>query len=128
MRKLTIIITMLLLIVGVAYGAGTITKKAGDLTVEVTIDRNPPVVGRNNVDVAVKDKSGKTVTDAKVQVEYSMPAMPGMPAMSYKADAEPKGEAYRAVMTPSMAGSWNIAVKISRQGKTDTARLTTDVK
>jgi nitrogen fixation protein FixH len=104
------------------------TKKAGDYTVDVTMDRNPPVTGKNSVEVRVKDKAGKAVTDAKVTVEYSMPAMSGMPAMNYKSDAELKGETYRTVISPSMAGSWNVAIKVARGGKTDTARLTIDVK
>lgn len=128
MRKLTIIITMFLLLIGVAYAANTITKKAGDYTVEVAMDKNPPVTGKNNVEISVKDKTGKAVTDAKVAVEYSMPAMQGMPAMNYKSNAELKGETYRAVISPSMAGSWNVAVRVAHAGKTDTARLTIDVK
>lgn len=128
MRTLTIIITMLLLTVGVVYAANTITKKAGEYTVEVTMDKNPPITGKNNVDILVKDKTGAAVTDAKVTVDYSMPAMSGMPAMNYKSDAAPKGDTYKAVIEPSMAGSWNVAVKVSRAGKTDTAKLTIDVK
>ncbi len=128
MRTLTIVITMLLLVVGVVYAANTITKKAGDYTVELTIDKNPPITGKNNVDIVLKDKAGKAVADAKVLVEYSMPAMPGMPAMNYKSNAELKGDKYNAVIEPSMAGSWNVAVKISRGGKTETAKLTIDVK
>jgi nitrogen fixation protein FixH len=95
---------------------------------DVTMDKNPPVTGKNIVEVSVKDKTGKAVTDAKVTVEYSMPGMPGMPAMNYKSDAELKGETYKAVISPSMAGSWNVAIKVARGGKTDTARLTIDVK
>jgi hypothetical protein len=94
----------------------------------VTMDKNPPITGKNNVDVAVTDKSGKAVTDAKVVVEYSMPAMAGMPAANYKANAELKGDVYKAVIEPSMAGGWNMAVKVSRGGKTDTAKYTLDVK
>ncbi|MGD0230995.1 MAG: FixH family protein [Syntrophorhabdales bacterium] len=128
MRKLTIIIAMLLLVVGVVYGATTITKKAGEYTIDVTIDRNPPTAGKNNVDITVKDRMGTTVSDAKVLVEYSMPAMPGMPPAHYKTDAVLKGERYRAVIEPSMAGPWNVAIKVIRAGKTDTAKLTLDVK
>jgi hypothetical protein len=119
---------VLLLVAGFAFAATTITKKAGDYTVDATIDRNPPVTGKNNVDIRVSDKTGKAVTDAKVLVEYSMPAMPGMPPMNYKSEAALKGEVYRAVITPSMAGPWNLAVKIARGGKTDTAKFTIDVK
>ena len=40
---------------------------------------NFPVVGDNNVALTVKDAAGKEVSDAKVMIDYSMPAM------SYKA-------------------------------------------
>ena len=119
---------VVVLLVSAAFAANAITKKAGDYTVDFTMDKNPPVMGKNNVDVAVKDKSGAAVTDAKVVVEYSMPAMSGMPAMNYKSTAAAKGDKYEAVIEPSMSGSWNIAVKISRGGKTDTAKFTIDVK
>lgn len=128
MRRLTIVVCVFALLVTVAHAANTITKKAGDLTVAVTIDKNPPVTGKNNMDITVKDASGKPVTDAKVTVEYSMPAMPGMPPMNYKSAAELKGETYKTTISPSMAGSWNIAVKVARAGKTETAKFTMDVK
>lgn len=128
MRQTALVVIALLLTAVVATAAGAVTKKAGDYTVDVTMDKNLPIVGKNGVEVGVKDKTGKSVTDAKVTVEYSMPAMPGMPAVSYKSDAELKGQTYRAVISPSMAGSWNVAIKVTRGGKTDTARLTIDVK
>jgi len=128
MRKATIVWIVLLLTAVVASTGGAMTKKAGDYTVDVTMDKNPPVTGKNTVEVSVKDKMGKAVTDARVTVEYSMPGMPGMPAMNYKSGAELKGETYKAVISPSMAGSWNVAIKVARGGKTDTARLTIDVK
>ena len=66
------------------------------------------------------------MTDAKVRIEYSMPAMPGMPAMNYKADAELKGYEYKAKMNLSMSGAWNVAVKITRGGKTTTVKFNVD--
>ena len=79
---------MFLLIAGIAYAKDyEVKKKAGQYDVEVKIDKNPPVVGDNNISIEIKDQSGKYVTDAKVKVDYSMPAMPGMPAMNYKEDA-----------------------------------------
>ncbi len=128
MYKLAMIAIALLLTAVVASTAGAVTKKAGDYTVDVTMDKNPPVTGKNNVDIAVKDKMGVAVTDAKVVIEYSMPAMPGMPAANYKSDTALKDGTYRAVISPSMSGSWNMAVKVSRAGKTYTARLTIDVR
>lgn len=128
MKKVLIGVLMVVLAFGVALAKDyEVKKKAGDFDVEVRIDRNPPVVGDNNITVEVKD-AGKVVTDAKVVVDYSMPAMPGMPAMNYKADADLKGSVYKGTMNLSMSGSWNIAVKITRAGKTSSLKFTVDAK
>ncbi|TAL25878.1 MAG: hypothetical protein EPN94_04360 [Nitrospirae bacterium] len=127
MKRLAVIGLVLLLIAGVAYAKDyEVKKKAGDYDVEIKIDKNPPVVGDNNIEIEIKDASGKYVTDAKVKVEYSMPAMPGMPAMNYKTDTELKGYEYKAIMNLSMSGAWNIAVKITRGGKTTTVKFNVD--
>src|SRR5512136_1209026 len=103
MKRFTILMVMVLLVAGTAYAKDyEVTKKAGDITVDVKIDKNPPISGTNNMDIAVKDAGGKAITDAKVVVEYSMPAMPGMPAMNYKTDAQLKGNTYKAEMNLSM--------------------------
>jgi len=114
---------------GIAFAKDyEVSKKAGDYSVNAKIDRNPPVVGDNNISVEITEASGKYVTDAKVVVDYSMPAMPGMPPMNYKTDAVLKGNAYRATMNLSMSGPWNIAIKITKAGKTSTAKFTVDAK
>jgi len=129
MKRLAVVTMVLLFVAGIAYAKDyEVKKKAGEYDVEVKIDRNPPVVGDNNMKIEIKDATGKYVTDAKVVVDYGMPAMPGMPAMNYKADAELKGNEYKAKMNLSMSGSWNIAVKIARGGKTSTMRFTVDAK
>ena len=128
-RLIVITVSMILLIAGVAFAKDyEVTKKAGDYGVEVKIDKNPPVVGKNNMEIEIKDASGKYVTDAKVVLEYGMPAMPGMPAMDYKTDAELKGEKYKAVMDLSMSGSWNIVIKITRGDKTSKAKFSIDAQ
>src|SRR5512139_2528706 len=112
MKKLAVLIFILLLVAGVAYAKDyEVTKKAGEYNTTVKIDKNPPVVGDNNISIEIKDASGKYVTDAKIIVDYSMPAMPGMPAMTYKANGKLDGNEYKAVMNLSMSGSWNIAIK-----------------
>lgn len=127
MRKLAVFTLMFMFLTGIAYAKDfEVKKKAGEYDVEVKIDKNPPVVGDNNVEVAIKDAAGKYVTDAKVKVEYGMPAMPGMPAMNYKTNAELKGNIYKATMNLSMSGSWNIAVKVTRGGKTASAKFSVD--
>jgi len=129
MKGFAVVIFILLLIAGIAYAKDyEVKKKAGEYDLEVRIDRNPPAVGDNNIAIEVKDASGKHVTDARVKVEYSMPAMPGMPAMNYKTDAELKGNEYRAKMNLSMSGSWNIAIKVTRAGRTSTMKFTVDAK
>jgi hypothetical protein len=129
MKKWFLIVLALLLMAGTAGAKGyEVSKKAGEYDVEVKIDKNPPVVGDNNITLEIKGASGHHVKDAKVVVEYSMPPMPGMPPMIYKADAELKGDEYKAKMNLSMSGSWNIAVKITREGKTSTMKFTVDAK
>ncbi len=129
MKRLAVAVVVLLLTAGVAFAKDyEITKKAGEYSVEVKIGNNPAVVGNNDFEVRVKDASGKSVTDAKVVVEYSMPAMPGMPAMNYKAPAELKGSEYKGKMNVPMSGSWSVAVKIMRAGKTAAMKFMVDAK
>jgi hypothetical protein len=129
MKKLLAVVLMVLFVAGVAFAKDyTVAKKAGEFDVVVTIDKNPPVVGNNNVTVIVKDAAGMAVTDAKVVVDYSMPAMPGMPAMNYKANAVLKGSEYKAVINPSMSGAWNVATKITKGGKTSVVKFNIDVQ
>ncbi len=127
MKKIAVLTIMLLLIAGIAYANGfEVSKTVASYHVTVTIDRNPPIVGENNMAIDVKDASGRAVADARVKVIYSMPAMQGMPPMRYKADAVLDGGVYRAKINPPMAGSWGVAVKVSRAGKTATMKFTID--
>lgn len=129
MKKLIVtIVSLMFVITGIAFAKDyEVNKKAGDFDVLVAIDKNPPAMGKNHVTIDIKDPAGKSVTDATVRVEYSMPPMPGMPPMNYKADAALKDGKYTAVMDISMAGSWNITVKITRDGKTSKLKFSIDV-
>jgi hypothetical protein len=133
MKRFSFIMMVALMVLAVSTGTAfakdyEVKKKAGEFDVVVTIDKNPPVTGDNGVTVSVKDAGGKVVNGAKVVVDYSMPAMPGMPPMNYKADAVQKGDVYAATMNLSMAGPWNIAVKISAGGKNGSLKFTVDAK
>jgi hypothetical protein len=103
------------------------SKKAGDYVVAVQIDRNPPVLGINNLEVDIRGADGQAVTDAKVLINYYMPPMPRMAPMNYRVDAPFRGGKYRAAMNFIMEGPWYIAVKISHQGKTTTAKFNVNV-
>lgn len=129
MKKSLLMATAFFLFSGLAMAKDfEVTKTAGDYTLVVTIDKNPPTTGDNNLSVAVKDKAGADVTDAKVSLGYSMPAMPGMPAMNYTANAELSGKIYKTKVNFSMSGSWNMIVKIDRGGKTAQVRFTVDAR
>ncbi len=122
-------VVSMIFMVGTAFaGEYAVQKKAGDYTVDIRMDKNPPVVGANQVEVVVKDKAGKAVTDAKVQVIASMPAMPGMPAVENKAEAKMDGGKYKAKIDLSMGGSWNMSVRITQGGKTAIAKYTVDAR
>lgn len=129
MKKFLLISLVILLSTGLAFAKGyEVKKKAGEYNVEVTMDRNPPAQGKNNLEVAVKDASGKNVTDAKVLVEYGMPAMPGMHPMNYKTDARIDGSVYKAVLDISMSGPWYVNLKINRAGKWTNTKFTFDAR
>jgi hypothetical protein len=129
MKRLAIFSLALFLIAGVSFAKDyEVSKKAGDYSVLIKIDKNPPVAGDNNLEVSITDASGKAVTDAKVALNYSMPAMAGMPAMSYKVDAAVKDSVYKAKVNYSMAGSWNNELRITKGGKTVSTRFTIDAK
>ncbi len=129
MKKIALLTLAILLIAGAAYAKDyKVKKKAGEYEVSVKIDRNPPVVGINKIEIEIKDSAGKYVTDAKVIVDYGMHAMPGMPAMFYKTETELKGNEYKGKMNISMSGPWVITIKITRAGKSSSMQFTIDVK
>jgi hypothetical protein len=131
MKRIVLAVMVLLLVAGTATAKEyEVTKKAGDYNVVVKMNRNPPTTGNNNMTVSVKDGAGADVTDAKVSVDYSMPAMPGMPAMNYSAKAElaAKEKEYKAKVNFSMSGSWNMTIKITRGDKTAQVKFTVDAR
>ena len=124
-----LVVLLVVLVAGAAFAKEyAVQKKAGDYSVEIKMDKDTPVVGTNRVEIVVTDKAGKAVTDAKVVVTASMPAMPGMPAMENKADAKLDGGMYKTKIDLSMGGSWNMSVRITQGGKTATAKWTVDAR
>jgi hypothetical protein len=101
-------------------------KKAGLYDVELRIDRNPPVVGDNGLELVIRDGAGAALKDAKVLVNYYMPPMPRMAPMNYKTEAKLKKDAYAIRMRLIMAGPWIIIVKITVGDKTTSARFHID--
>ena len=128
MKRFATALIILLLTVGLVYAKDyTVVKKAGSYTVEVKLDKNPPITGPNKMEINIQDDKGIKVTDATVVVEYVMPAMPGMPSMNYKAKAELNGSRYLANVNFSMSGAWAVNIKITLAGKTQAVKLNVDV-
>jgi len=126
MKRFLTVILILLLSAGLVFAkAYDVSKKAGDYSVELAMDKSA-VKGKNDLEITVKDAGGNYVTDAKVIANYSMPAMSGMPAMNYNAEAQLHGKTYHAMLDFPMSGSWNLTIKITHKGKTVSAKFTID--
>jgi hypothetical protein len=120
---------VLLLAASIVYaGNYEVRKELGEYYVVMKIDRNPPVAGDNNVSIEVTDAITHCACDANVVIEYSRPAMPGSPALHYTAETELKRGRHIGKISLSMAGFWNIAVKITTGDKTWTTNFVVDVE
>lgn len=128
-NRVALLTLLLLLATGIASAKSyEAKKKVGGYDVVMRIRENPPIAGDNNVSIEVSDASGRCACDADVIIEYSKPAMPGEPALHYRADTRLKRGRYIGKMGLSIAGSWNIAVKIIKGDKTWTTNFTVDVE
>ena len=127
---------ILLLIVVLALGRHAVCdaadyrarKRVEGYSVEIAINRNPPVLGKNDISVEIRDADMKPVNGAEVSINYYMPPMPRMPPMNYTVAAAPSGSEYRAVMDLIMTGPWNIIVRAAIAGKSVRATFPIDVR
>ncbi len=112
MKKISTLLLGFLVFSGIVYAeALDIEKKIGDITVNISIDNNPPVVGKNNVTIELIDADANPITDAGVELYYFMPTMP---AMNYIAPAELTDGKYTAVIKLLMPGAWDVDVTFRR--------------
>jgi hypothetical protein len=129
LKSMTVSFLLLLLAADVADSRGlTVKRNARGYQVEATIDRYPLVLGDNHIEIAIRDGSGKSVTDAEVLVNYYMPPMPRMVPMNYKTEASLDSDRYKAKMDIIMAGPWYIKIIIKHGGKISTAKFNVDAQ
>lgn len=108
---------------GYEAGPGTsssVAAGANQVTIAYRSTPDPPTVGENQFEVAVKDASGKALDGADVAVQFFMPAMPtmGMPAMRNEVKLTPAGGGvYRGTGQVMMAGRWETTIVVSRGGE-----------
>jgi len=106
----------------------TARKKVEGHMINIAINRNPPIVAKNELRIDIVNPLGKPVKNENVTINYYMPPMPGMAPMNYTVKATPKGDSYVAIMDLIMTGPWNIVVKTSVDGKRVTATFPIDVR
>lgn len=104
-----------------------LTKTTKEYNIQLSFEKDHLNTGKHTLSINLQDLNKKSVTDAKITVEYTMPAMPGMPAMNYKTPANLEKSIYKANLTLSMGGSWNTVVKIKRLGKLSKVNFNIDV-
>ena len=119
MKKSFLAVVVALISAGVLFGCtqGYETQKtAGDMKITLSAGSYPLVKGDNSLTVTLADSSGKPVTDAKVDVRYYMPAMPGMAPMEYTTQAMSSGNTYAFKANIPMEGGWRVDVTANRGG------------
>lgn len=127
--KITIALLLVWIFVPMAYGRDfTVRRIVDGYTLDIAINRNPPVSGPNVLKVEVKDPQGKAVTHIPVMVNYYMPPMPGMPPMNYTVKALPQGNGYNVTMDLIMTGPWNIVIRATVPGKSLKVTVPIDVR
>jgi hypothetical protein len=108
-EKFLICAVFLLLAAGIAYAKdNSAGKTVGQYDVSVRMDHTPAVIGVNKVTIEIK-KEAVSANDVDPEVYYFMQSMP---AMNYTARATRQGDAYTAIIKPTMPGEWTMQVKI----------------
>jgi hypothetical protein len=97
-------------------------------TLDIALNRNPPIMGKNDIQIEIKDTGGQFVINSLVTVNYYMPPMPGMPPMNYTLKATPRGSGYFATMDFIMTGPWNIIIRTIVAGKQLRLTIPIDVR
>jgi hypothetical protein len=129
MKNFFIVLFVLFLTAGLAYGKGLdVRKPLGDFDALIRLERFPVIQGDNPIEVELKDPQGKPVTNAQILVNYYMPPMPRMAPMNYKTEARLSGSRYKMSMNIIMAGPWIIRILITNQGKTYLVKLNVDAQ
>jgi Cu(I)/Ag(I) efflux system membrane fusion protein len=92
-------------------------RTAGGLTVMLLTEPATPRIGDNVIRLIVKDAGGKSVSNATVQLTYTMP-MPGMMPATVPMKLGKDG-AYEAKVNLGMGGQWDLMVMVQRTGQAE---------
>ncbi len=112
MKVLSIVISMFLFFS--ILDAAAFQKEAASRDTKVHISSQKQLSTGSNVLMLDIKKNGKVLSGAKVMLKVFMPAMPSMPAMKSKADAQDLGNGkYEVKLNLSMSGTWQVYIYIT---------------
>jgi Cu(I)/Ag(I) efflux system membrane fusion protein len=98
---------------------------AGGLSIDTTLQPDPPKANGNHAHVTVRDAHNNPVLGAKVRLEFDMPAMGAMQAMRGGADASDDGDGhYTIAFDLGMEGSWTVSIHVTSSAGAATVRYT----
>ncbi len=119
----------LILACGLAFGslhAWEMQIKAKE--VAVSFKSSGKLVSGNNHFSLTPTLGGKPLKGAQLKLKFSMPEMPGMPAMHEKAQVKEKDGVYEASVNLPMGGTWQVKVEITtKEGKTYKGKGSVDI-
>jgi len=106
---------ILITILAVTFAdASAFEKDAKFRTTKMHISSDKPLSTGSNTLIFDITQKGKAPLGAKVSVKAFMPAMPGMPAMEFKADAKDLGNGrYVSTINLAMSGTWQLHIFIT---------------
>ena len=90
-------------------------KKLGGVSLAWSTEPAAPRIGENMVRVMVKGEGSKPVSEAKVQLTYTMP-MPGMLPATVPMNRGKDGT-YEAKVNLGMGGQWDLTIIVQRPGQ-----------
>ena len=108
------LIAVAMVVLAACSGASASFTK-NEPTITVTTNPNPPMMGDIEIVIEVKDAAGKPVDGAAVSVVASMSGMPmGDPLRGQATD---QGNGRYSIKAPmSMSGTWDVTVRLDKQG------------
>jgi Cu(I)/Ag(I) efflux system membrane fusion protein len=98
--------------------------QTGSLSLQVSVDPDPPVVGDNRLLVEVRDAAGQPVDGAKLDFLYDMPAMGAMPEMKGGGTVKTLGDGRYEIAYPlAMNGDWALTLHVQAGSASNDLRL-----
>lgn len=107
-----IIFMLLVLTLGFSISqASAFTKDVKHRNTKVQITSEKPLTTGSNTFILNITKDSKALNETNVRVKAFMPAMPGMPAMDSKSNAQDLGNGdYKITLNISMNGTWQLHI------------------